>query len=61
MKLLSKIDTYKQEIIFVLIIKLILIVSLKYAFFNNPVSKNLTANDIDRVFLGTTKPKEPLS
>ncbi len=61
MKLLSKIDAFKQEIIFVLIIKLILIVSIKYAFFNDPVSKNLTNEDIDRVFLGTTKPKEPLS
>ncbi len=61
MKLLTKIDAFKQEIIVVLIIKLILIVSLKYAFFNNPVSKNLTNEDIDRVFLGTTQPKEPLS
>lgn len=61
MNLISRIDSFKREIIFVLIIKLILIVSLKYAFFNHPVSKNLTIDDIDRVFLGPAKSKEPVS
>ena len=61
MKLLSKLDSFRREIIIVLIIKLILIVSIKYTFFNNPISKNLTDEDIDRVFLGTPKSKEPIT
>ncbi len=45
-------NTYRHEILIVLLIKLMLVVALKYAFFSDPVSKTLTPETVSEAIIG---------
>ncbi len=45
-------NTYRREILLILIIKLMLVMALKYAFFSDPVSKTLTPETVSEAIIG---------
>jgi len=45
-------NNYRREILWVLVIKLALIVALKQAFFNTPVSDSLTPETVGYAIIG---------
>ncbi len=48
----SLFDDYRREILLILIIKLVLIVTIKQTFFSDPVSKTLTPELVSETFIG---------
>ena|GEM_PF-4596910 len=45
-------NRYRREIVWLLVIKLILIVTLKQVFFNTPVSDSLTPESVAHAIIG---------
>jgi len=45
-------NTYRSEILLILVIKLMLVMALKYAFFSDPVSKTLTPETVSEAIIG---------
>ena len=56
----NRVKTYRREILLILVVKLILVVAIKFAFFSNPVSKTLTAKTVSETIIGVN-PKPSLS
>lgn len=52
----AKFSHFSFEIALVLIAKIILLVCLKMMFFNDPIDRHLTGQDVDRLFLGQALP-----
>ncbi len=53
-------NTYRREILLILVVKLMLVMALKYAFFSDPVSKTLTPETVSEAIIGLN-PNPPSS
>ena len=50
----AKFNLFSFEIALILIAKIVLLVWLKLMFFNDPLDRHLTGQDLERLFLGQT-------
>jgi hypothetical protein len=53
-------DDYRREIVLILVIKLVLIVTIKQVFFSNPISNTLTPETVSETIFGIN-PVDPHS
>ena len=51
-------DFLRREIIFTLVVKVIVIYALWYAFFSNPIDDTLTDSQVSNVVFGNSQPGE---
>ena len=46
-------NSFRREIVIVLLVKLVLLFGLWYAFFSHPLDRSLTGVDVSRVLMGS--------